>query len=65
MFLNYVQDRASELCEHFYIRIVDKGAGEMWGFCRQWMWDAVEEFLKKEKYIPHPAPAKFVAAHVA
>ena len=33
-----------------YVRIVDKGAGEMWGFCSAWLWDQVEEFMRKEKF---------------
>ena len=35
-----------------YIRIVDKGAGEMWGFCLAWLWDKVEEFMINEKFVP-------------
>jgi hypothetical protein len=30
---------------------VDNGAGEMWGFCSAWLWDQVEEFMKKEKFV--------------
>ena len=35
-----------------YIRIVDKGAGETWGFCSAWLWDKVEEFMINEKFVP-------------
>ena len=31
---------------------MDKGAGEMWGFCAAWLWDQVEEFMRKENFIP-------------
>ena len=34
-----------------HVRIVDKGAGEMWGFCA-WLWDQVEDFMRKEKFTP-------------
>ena len=64
-FLCTVQNQASLLCDHFYVRIVDKGAGEMWGFCKQWVWDSAEEFLKKEKYIPYPTTVANVASHVS
>ena len=33
-----------------YVRIVDKGAGLMWGFCAAWVWDTVRKFLIKEGY---------------
>ena len=35
-----------------HVRIVDKGAGEMWGFCAAWLWDQVEEFMRKENFTP-------------
>ena len=35
-----------------HVHIVDKGAGEMWGFCAAWLWDQVEEFMRKEKFTP-------------
>ena len=35
-----------------YVQIVDKGAGEMWGFGSAWLWDQVADFMKKEKFSP-------------
>ena len=35
-----------------HVRIVDKGAGEMLGFCAAWLWDQVEEFMRNEKFTP-------------
>ena len=35
-----------------HVRIVDKGAGVMWGFCVAWLWDQVEDFMRKEKFTP-------------
>ena len=40
-----------EISDHFYVRIVDKGAGELWGFCKNGLWNETEEFLRAEKYI--------------
>ena len=39
------------LAKFQYIRVVDKGADEMWGFCPTWVWDKVEEFMRAEKFI--------------
>ena len=35
-----------------YIRVMDKGAGEMWGFCSAWLWDRVQEFMRNETFVP-------------
>ena len=40
------------LDEVAYCRIVDKGPGLLWAFCRRFMWDEVTKFLHKEKYTP-------------
>ena len=39
--LKQLQNLAKHLGECRYIRIVDKGAGELWGFCAAWVWDQV------------------------
>ena len=39
------------ITDHMYVRIIDKGAGEMQGFCKWWLWGVVEEFLRTEGYI--------------
>ena len=33
-----------------YIRIVDKGSGELWGFCSAWVWEKVTEFMINENF---------------
>ena len=33
-----------------YIRIVDKGSGELWGFCPAWVWEKVTKFMINEKF---------------
>ena len=41
----------------FYVRIVDKGAGVLWGFCKQWVWLQVAKFLTKGGYQQVPGTA--------
>ena len=48
--VRHVEQQATAICASHYVRIVDKGVGVMWGFCRQWMWDILEEFLIQEGY---------------
>ena len=50
--LKYVQTVVTDLSCMLYVRIVDKGPGELWGFCRAWAWDVVHDFLIKEGYKP-------------
>ena len=33
-----------------YIRNVDKGSGELWGFCSAWVWEKVTEFMINAKF---------------
>ena len=49
--LHTTRKSVEEICEHLCVRIVDKGAGELWSFCRSWLWRKTEEFLRAEKYI--------------
>ena len=54
--LKYVQSVVRETSGVIYVRIVDKGPGELWGFCRAWVWDIVWQFLETEGYqgnFPH------------
>ena len=53
--LQVVRQQAKLLCYALYIRIVDKGVGLMWGFCKQWAWDQLQGFLKGEGYVPSAA----------
>ena len=48
--VRYVQRLASNLSDIIYVRIVDKGVGEIWGFCTAWVWDTVRQFLQTEGY---------------
>ena len=33
-----------------YVRIVDKGPGEILSFCKAWVWEAITEIVKTEVY---------------
>ena len=48
--LHSVRGKVEELSEHMYVRIVDKGAGVLWAFCKHWLWKQTEQFLVKEHY---------------
>ena len=50
--LKYVQTTVTDLSCILYVRIVDRGPGELWGFCRTRAWDVVHNFLTKEGYKP-------------
>ena len=45
-----VQMLARDLSQVAVVRIVDKGPGQMWGFCRQWAWDELQNFLVQQGY---------------
>jgi len=45
-----VQQLAKQVSQHAVVRIVDKGPGLLWGFCRAWAWDALQEFMVKQGY---------------
>ena len=48
--LKYVQAVVQELSGVMYVKLVDKGLGELWGFCRAWVWDTGRHFLETEGY---------------
>ena len=48
--VKFVQTLVKRVSHMIYVRIVDKGPGEIWGFCRAWVWESVIEFLKAEGY---------------
>ena len=48
--LRQLQNLAKHLAQFQYIRIVDKGAGELWGFCGAWVWDQVHDFMLAENF---------------
>ena len=50
--LKYVQSTVADLSCMLYVRTVDKGPRELWGFCRAWAWHVVHEFLRTEGYSP-------------
>ena len=50
--LKYVQSVVADVSCMLYVRIVDKGPGVLWGFCKAWTLDVVHEFLHKEGYKP-------------
>ena len=39
-----------------YIRIVDKGFGELWGFCSAWVWEKVTEFMTNQNSTTRVGP---------
>ena len=45
-----LQNVATYLAEYQSICIVDKGAGELWGFCAAWVWDQVQQFMCEENF---------------
>ena len=49
--LTRVKGIAKELSEVFMVRVVDKGAGQLWGFCNQWVWDCTEQLLIHRGYL--------------
>ena len=61
--LRSVVQLADQVTKHFYVRIVDKGVGVMWGFCRHWVWGVLQKFLADEGYTPAPGdPSSTVSA---
>ena len=48
--LNWVQHIAHQVSEVAVARVVDKFPRALWGFCRRWMWEQLQEFLHKERY---------------
>ena len=46
--------QAQRISDSHYVRIVDKGVGVMWGFCKHWMWGVVESFLTSAGYVSMP-----------
>ena len=55
--LKRVQQASKKLSVDFYVRIVDKGAGVLWGFCKHGVWLQVAEFLTKGGYQRVPRTA--------
>ena len=53
--LQYVCAQVKQLTSYLYIRIVDKGAGQIWGFCKWWVWRVLESFVRSEGYVPSSA----------
>ena len=45
---------AESLSKVAIIRVADKGAAMLWGFCAAWVWDNVDMFLSSEGYTPLP-----------
>ena len=60
-----VRRKVETIADHLVVRIVDKGTGELWGFCRHWLWKTTEEFLRKENYIPSDATPEQVTSEIA
>ena len=42
---------ASDVSRVAAVHIVDKGPGQLWGFCHQWAWDELQNFLLQQRYI--------------
>ena len=42
------------VCHSHYPRIINKGVGVMWAFCRHWVWGVLQQFLESEGYAPFP-----------
>ena len=49
--LHTTRQFAALVSDTHYVRIVDKGVGAMWAFCRHWVWSVLDEFLIAEGYV--------------
>ena len=63
--LKRVQQASQTPSADFYVRIVDKVTGVLWGLCRHWVWQQVEEFLTKGGYQPVQGSANDFMLNVA
>ena len=60
--LKIIEKQASDISASHYVRIVDKGVGVLWGFCKHWMWTVLHKFLVQEGYTAcHDTPAQVTA----
>ena len=41
---------AEQLSQDFYLRILHKGAGQLWGFCRRWVSEEAAKLLVQGGY---------------
>ena len=41
---------AADLSEVAVVRVVDKGPGQLWGFCKYWAWQRLKSFLQAQGY---------------
>ena len=60
--LHTMRNTVDTVSKHMYARVVDKGAGELWGFYQHWLWGKTEEFLRKEKYLTSTSTPEQVVA---
>ena len=49
--LRAIRAFAERLTSVVYVRIVDKGPGLLWGFCKKFVWDALLEFMTAKGYV--------------
>ena len=52
--LHCISNYAARIIKHFYVHIVDKGAGVLSAFCRHWVWGVLESFLQVKGYVELP-----------
>ena len=60
----YLERQISDFAGSLYIRTVDKGAGQVWGFCQWWVWGVLEEVVTSEGYVPTTATPHQVKANI-
>ena len=62
--LSQTQALIKQLCIVAYVRIVDKHASALWGFCKQWASDAHVQFAATEGYKKSASTAEAVTRHL-
>ena len=48
--LGNLKKQAGLLCSALYVKIVGKGVGMLWGFCKWWAWGKTQAFMAEERY---------------
>jgi hypothetical protein len=62
--LQFVREQVLTLSQSLYIRIVDKGVGQVWGFCKWWVWGVLESFVRAEGYVTSSASPSDVKSKI-
>ena len=55
-----VRQVTAALAPHAVTRVVDKGPGTLWGFCRAWAWDELQHFMNQQGYTQESQTAESI-----